>query len=148
LSEEERVFPYWEKDTQVNRFMRLLKNGRLAKICRLAALVIALIGMIQVAMQFYAAWMSYQALQSQPGQYGSSLAIMYSNYLIPNIGSALQSVITTLFYVVVLYVAGNIIIAFFGPMQDEETANKDDETAITYESLDNAMIMESLDKRR
>jgi hypothetical protein len=130
----------------MNRFMKLLKNGRLAKMCKLAALIIALIGTAQVALQLYNIWMVYQA--SQPGQNGSSLIIVSYEYLIPNIASTLQNIAGIIFYVIVLYVAGNVINVLFVSTQDEVTTHKDDETGITYEPLDDATIIESLDKRR
>ncbi len=126
--------------------MKLLKNGRVGKICKLAALVIALIGTAQVLLQFYAIWAVYRETRAQPAQFSSSLTIVYS--ALPNLSSTLQSVATTIFYVVVLYSAGNIINAFFGPAHDETGTNNIDETAITYGPLDDGMIIESLDKRR
>ncbi len=128
--------------------MKLLKNGRIGKVCKLAALAIALIGTVQVILQFYAIWMTYQQLQSQPGQFGPSLTVAYSNYLVPDFNSALQSVATIIFYVVVLYITGVIINAFFGPIQDEAATSKVDETAITYEPLDDEVIIESIDRKR
>jgi|ERR1019366_6927733 hypothetical protein len=126
--------------------MKLLKNGTLAKICKLAALIIALIGTAQVALQLYNVWTVYQS--SQPGQNGSSLVIMSYDYLIPNIASTLQNIASIIFYVIMLYIAGNVINALFVSAQDEVIAHKDDETGITYEPLDDAMLMKNLDKRR
>jgi hypothetical protein len=128
--------------------MKLLKNGRIGKMCKISALAIALIGAAQVTLQFYSTWTTYQQLQSQPGQFGPSQSVAYSNYLVPDFNSALQSVATIIFYVVVLYVAGVIINAFFGPTPDETATNNVDETIITYEPLDDEERIESIDRRR
>lgn len=135
----------------MNKFMKVLKNGRIGKICRISAIIIALIGVAHVALQLYSTWMAYQVLQSQSGQPigPPSFTIEYYTYLMPTISSTLQTVATTIFYVVVLYTAGVVINARFGPAQNEEPVNKEDETAITYEPLDDAeMLIESIDKRR
>ena len=132
--------------------MRLLKNGRIEKICKLSAIAIALIGTAHIALQFYSAWMTYQILQAQSGQQAGSFPTVtaeYYTYLMPNITSALESVVTTIFYVVILYTTGVVINAIFASTPDEEAANKGDETAITYEPLDDdEVIIESIDRRR
>ncbi|MBV9711646.1 MAG: hypothetical protein JO011_12150 [Ktedonobacteraceae bacterium] len=132
----------------MNRFMKLLKNGRIGKVCKLAAVAIAVIGIAEVALQLYSTWMAYRAMQAQPEQFGPYSSITYT-YLMPNIDSALQSAATTIFYVVVLFVSGAVINAFFGPDGNKEAGDKADDTAITYESLDDdEVIVESIDRRR
>ncbi len=135
----------------MNKFMKLLKNGRIAKICKVSAIAIALIGTTHIILQLYSSWMTYQVLQSQSGQQGgpSSFTIEYYTYLMPNLTSALQIAATTIFYVVALYIASVVINACFGPIQNEESGNKEDETAITYGPIDDGeVIIESIDRRR
>ncbi len=128
--------------------MKVLKNGRIGKVCKLAALAIVLIGTTQVILQLYSTWLTYRELQSQQGQPAFVQATTFSDYLVPGLNSALQSVASIVFYVVVLYIAGVIINAFFGPSQDETVTNNIDETAITYEPLDNEAMVGNIDKRR
>ena len=135
----------------MNKFMKLLKNGRIAKICKVSAIAIALIGTTHVILQLYSTWMTYQALQFQAGQQSgpSPFTLDYYVYLMPNLSSALEVIATTIFYVVALYTAGIVINACFGPTQNEETVNKEDETAITYGPIDDdEVIIESIDRRR
>lgn len=108
----------------MDTLMRLLKEGKLAKLCQRGAWVVAALGILHTALILYAAWQVNLAQQQQPGQIGPTYYIM-DVIILPNVGAILLDATTTIFYFVILYILGAILGAFASRSSD-----------ITYQSLD------------
>ncbi|HYK86279.1 MAG TPA: hypothetical protein VEV19_12985 [Ktedonobacteraceae bacterium] len=114
--------------------MRLLKEGKLAKLCRNAAWVVAALGIVHIALVLYTAWQVNLAQQQQPGQIGPSYYI-FDVIILPNISAILFDATTTIFYFVILYVLSAVLGTFVTRSSD-----------ITYQSLDDIEEDSSMDE--
>lgn len=104
--------------------MRLLKEGKLAKLCRSGAWVVVALGILHIALILYAAWQVNLAQQQQPGQIGPPYYI-FDVIILPNISTILLDATTIIFYFVILYILGTVLGTFASRPSD-----------ITYQSLD------------
>ena len=108
----------------MDTLMRLLKEGKLARLCRNAAWVVVALGILHIALILYAAWQVNLAQQQQPGQIGPSYYIL-NVIILPNISAILFDATTIIFYFVILYILGVVLGTFASRSSD-----------ITYQSLD------------
>lgn len=120
-----------------NKFMRLLKSGSLGSLCRRAAWIVALLGIAQVVMLIYS-YLSYSN-DRQLLQQGAYQTL----FVLPNFSNMLANIGGTIFYALLLYVAGTLLNAFFVPLDEEK--KEDDDTTMRIEPLDEVEIT-SLDR--
>ena len=107
-------------------FTGLIRDGRIGKWCKRGAVLIALAGTIQILMTLYALWGEYRQLQSN-GQTPFDM-----NYLILSGATQLfTSIMTTVFFALILYAAGVIILANSAPVHNDVTIEKLDEAEVT-----------------
>jgi len=92
-------------------FTGLIKDSRIGKWCKRGAVLIAIAGTIQILLTLYALWGEYRQIQSN-GQTPFDL-----NYLILSGATQLfASIMTTVFFALILYAVGVIILANAAPM--------------------------------
>jgi len=107
---------------------RLLKEGKLAKICKQGAWAVVVLGILHIVVVIYADWQINIAQQQQQtlGQLGPTYYV-YDTLILPNIAAVLQDAATIIFYFLVLYVIGTVLGAFASPPPPSD---------VTYQSLD------------
>ncbi len=107
-------------------FTGLIKDGRIGKWCKRGAVLIAIAGTIQILLTLYALWGEYRQIQSN-GQTPFDL-----NYLILS-GSVqvFTSIMTTVFFALILYAVGVIILANSAPAHSDVTIEKLDGAEVT-----------------
>ena len=108
----------------MDTLMRMLKEGKLAKLCRSSAWAVIVLGILHIILILYTAWQLNLAQQQPQGQIGPSYYVLDA-IILPNIGAILLDATTTIFYFVILYVLGTVLSAFASRASD-----------ITYQSLD------------
>src|SRR5437763_11208406 len=115
-------------------FTKLAKEGKIGRLCKRGAWVIAALGTLMLLLQLYSTWGMYK--QMQLGQPGSPYADV--SFFLNNASYAFGTAITTIFYFLVLYAAGTIINTFFlpeksditfEPLEEEELAPRDEQVA-------------------
>ena len=112
----------------MNSLAKLAKEGKIGQLCQRGAWIVAALGTLEMVLQLYALWQMYQQLQlqSQPG-----LSISYVYYLLNNGTVIFGSAINTIFYFLVLYVAGTILNTIF----HKEDSGMTEDGDITIEPL-------------
>ena len=118
----------------------LVKKRKLAKICRIGAGIIAIVGAIHVVSQAYTFWQSYRQLPSDvsfSAQF-SPAPVIFLNYL----PSLLGNLALYLFYCIVLYCASVVFDALSAPAAQSKTENEGenekpelDDEGIVYSAL-------------
>ncbi len=108
----------------MSTFTKMVKQGKIGRVCRFGARLIIALGIIQISVQLYALWQTYLEMQRNlPQQYGYSQIYSALYYAAPSIfGTA----VGVTFYVIALYTAGVVLDSFFPPVKSD----------IMYEPLD------------
>lgn len=107
----------------MNTFKRLVKEGKIGRLCKRGAWVVAGLGMLEVVTLLYGSWQVYKELpQNQGGGYDA-----VNFFIFPNIASAFLGAATTLFFFLVLYSAGAVINSFYGRAEEDITITSLDE---------------------
>ncbi len=109
----------------MNTLMRLLKEGKLGKWCKLGAWAVAILSVLHIAIVLYATWQVNIAQQQQANQVGPQYYIL-DILILPNVAALLQDTATSLFYFLVLYISGVLLSAFASPPPSD----------VIYQSLD------------
>jgi len=103
-------------------FTGLIKDGRIGKWCKRGAVLIAIAGTIQILLTLYALWGEYRQIQSN-GQTPDLIYLILSGAV-----QIFTSIMTTVFFALILYAVGVIILA------NSAAAHSD----VTIEKLDGA----------
>src|SRR5258708_22194820 len=105
----------------MSAFTGLIRDGKIGKWCKRGAVLIAIAGTVQILLTLYALWGEYH--QIQPNGQGpfdpNSFILFWASQLFTRI-------VTTVFFSLMLYAVGVIIVPTSVP----------EHTAITYETLD------------
>lgn len=104
----------------MNKMTGLIRGGKLGKWCKRGALVIAIAGTIQVLLTLYALWGELRQMQSNV-----QASFDVNSFLLFGGAQLFTDLITTVFFALVLYVAGVLITAYSAPEESE----------VTYESI-------------
>ena len=105
--------------------MRLLKEGKLGKWCKVGAWVVVVLSVLHIAIVLYAAWQVNIYQQQQPGQVGPQYYVL-DILVLPNVAVLLQDAATSIFYFLILYIFGVMLSAFASPPPSD----------VVYQSLD------------
>ena len=92
----------------MNRYMKLVKEGKVGNLCKRVAWLILALGTLQVAIQIYAAWNMYHQTQFQG-------ILDLNNFLLYVASSVFGGIIVTIFIFIILSTTGTIINALFVP---------------------------------
>jgi hypothetical protein len=122
----------------MNTLINLLKDHQVGKWCKLAAWVVAAIGLVNIVLQVYASVQQYKAF----GQFGQNLP----SYVLPTIiHLALSAVPAYIFYFFVLYAVGVAINHFVGSTEnditDEDELEEEEESDLALDEEDSKPIL-------
>lgn len=117
----------------MNTLINLLKDHQVGKWCKLAAWVVAAIGLVNIVLQVYASGQQYEAF----GQYSQNLP----SYVLPTIiHLALSAVPAYIFYFFALYAVGVAINHFVGSTEnditDEDELEEEEESDLALDEED------------
>jgi hypothetical protein len=117
----------------VNTFKRLAREGKIGRLCKRGALIVAGLGTLQIVTLVYSSWQLYK--EAPQNQAGGAYSDILNFFILPNVATALQGAAATLFYFLILYSAGTVINAFFAPADKDITfvSLDEEEAASTYE---------------
>ncbi len=114
----------------MDKFKRLVKEGKIGRLCQRGVWIIATLGTLQIVALLYSSWQQYKEASQNPG--GGPYGDILNFFILPNVATALQGAAATLFYCLILYSAGTVINAFFAePNNDITYMSLDEETART-----------------
>ncbi len=122
----------------MDKFKRLVKEGKIGQLCQRGAWIVATLGILQIVALLYSSWQQYREASQNPG--GGPYGDILNFFILPNVATALQGAAATLFYCLILYSAGTVINAFFAEannditymsLDEEEAERTDEETART-----------------
>ena len=110
----------------MKRFRELAKEGKIGRLCKRGAWIVAALGTLGILLQVYSAWETYQQMQlTQPGPPYSDIS-----FFLNNASYAFGTAASIVFSFLILYVGGTIIDSFF-------LSEKSD---ITFESLEDVEV--------
>jgi hypothetical protein len=117
----------------MNSFLNILKDRQVGKWCKLAAWVVAAIGLVDIGLQVYTNVQQYNALS----QFGQTLP----SYVVPLIVHlAISQIPIIIFYFFILYAVGVLINHFVGSMEndasDEDELEDDSESDLALDEED------------
>ena len=110
----------------MSAFSGLIRDGKIGKWCKRGAVLIAIAGTVQILLTLYALWGEFH--QIQPTGQGS---MDLNAFIFFGAGQLFTAIVTTVFFALMLYAVGVIIVANSAPAHSD----------ITYEKLDEAETM-------
>jgi hypothetical protein len=113
----------------MQRFTKLAREGKIGRLCKRGAWIVAAVGTSGLLLQVYSAWEMYRQLQiSQPGSPYSDIS-----FFLGNVSYVFGAAINIIFSFLILYVAGAILDSFFLPEKSD----------ITFEPLEDVELAPS-----
>lgn len=110
----------------MNAFTGLIRDGKIGKWCKRGAVLIAIAGTVQILMTLYALWGEYHQIQPN-GQGPNDL----NSFILFGASQLFTDIVTTVFFALMLYAVGVIIVANSAPTHSDITYEKLDEAEIT-----------------
>jgi hypothetical protein len=107
----------------MSAFTALIRDGKIGKWCKRGAALIAIAGTVQILLTLYALWGEYHQIQPN-GQGPMDL----NSFILFGASQLFTDIVTTVFFALMLYAVGVIIVANSAPIHSD----------ITYEKLDEA----------
>ena len=110
----------------MSAFTGLIRDGKIGKWCKRGAVLIAIAGTVQILMTLYALWGEYHQIQPY-GQGPNDL----NSLILFGASQLFTDIVTTVFFALMLYAVGVIIVANSAPTHSDITYEKLDEAEIT-----------------
>jgi hypothetical protein len=110
----------------MSAFTGLIRDGKIGKWCKRGAVLIAIAGTVQILLTLYALWGEYH--QIQPNGQGP---FDPNSFILFGASQLFTGIVTTVFFSLMLYAVGVIIVANSVPAHSDITYEKLDEAEIT-----------------
>ncbi|MDQ6662352.1 MAG: hypothetical protein M3Z24_15485 [Chloroflexota bacterium] len=112
----------------MNAFLKLGKDHRIGKLCKYAAWVVVVAGVLQISLTLYALWGVYRQMQMQPADQPFAAANQINELILYGGTQVFTDIITTLTFALLLYAIGAVITTLSVPEKEE--------SEVTFENLD------------